>query len=316
MAIGCVTTGKYEAKVADYNQALAREQQLRDQVADLQRQLADSRKKYDEAAAVIGQLKDRLTQLGQNVDQLSSERGQLAAGLQDAQTRLEELRKQKAAAEARAQVFRTLIDKLRSMIDAGQLKVTIRNGRMLIVLPNDVLFDSGRTDLKPAGKSAVTQVAKALATIGDRRFLVSGHTDNVPIKTSRFPSNWELSTARAVEVARLLVAGRDEAARCWGRRATPSSIPWPRTTPPEQGAEPADRDHPGAQPVGPAEPRHLVDGEQGEMTVRHRRPRSLAVLGCGPGYGQRCCWIRRRGPEQGPTQEGAQAGGGRGGRAR
>jgi chemotaxis protein MotB len=204
---GCVTTGKYKAKVAEHDQALAREQQLRDQVADLQRQLADSRKKYDDAAAVVAELKNRLIQLGQNVDQLSSERGQLAAGLQDAQSRLEELRKQKAAAEARAQVFRTLIDKLRSMIDAGQLKVTIRNGRMLIVLPTDVLFDSGRTDLKPAGKSAVTQVAKALATIGDRRFLVSGHTDNVPIKTSRFPSNWELSTARAVEVARLLVAG-------------------------------------------------------------------------------------------------------------
>ena len=204
---GCVTTGKYEAKVAEHSQAVAREQQLRDQVADLQRQLADSRKKYDDAAAVVAELKNRLIQLGQNVDQLSSERGQLAAGLQDAQSRLEELRKQKAAAEARAQVFRTLIDKLRSMIDAGQLKVTIRNGRMLIVLPTDVLFDSGRTDLKPAGKSAVTQVAKALATIGDRRFLVSGHTDNVPIKTSRFPSNWELSTARAVEVARLLVAG-------------------------------------------------------------------------------------------------------------
>ena len=203
----CVTTGKFDAKVAEHNQALAREQQLRDQVADLQRQLADSRKKYDDAAALIATLKDRLTQLGQTVDQLSSERGQLAAGLQDAQTRLEELRKQKAAAEARAQVFRSLIDKLRSMIDAGQLKVTIRNGRMLIVLPTDVLFDSGRPDLKPAGKSAITQVAQALATIPDRRFLVSGHTDNVPIKTSRFPSNWELSTARAVEVAKLLVSG-------------------------------------------------------------------------------------------------------------
>jgi chemotaxis protein MotB len=207
LATGCVTTGKYEAKVADHNAALAREHQLQEQVADLQRQLADSRKKYDDAAALIATLKHRLTELGQNVDQLSSERGQLAAGLQDAQTRLEELRKQKAAAEARAQVFRTLIDKLRSMIDAGQLKVTIRNGRMLIVLPTDVLFDSGRTDLKPAGKAAVTQVAQALATIPDRRFLVAGHTDNVPIKTARFPSNWELSTARAVEVAKLLVGG-------------------------------------------------------------------------------------------------------------
>ena len=114
--------------------------------------LAELQKKYDTAAATIGELKQRLQQLGQNVDQLASERGRLTAGLEDAEKRLEELRRQKAAAEARAPTFRNLIDKLRSMIDAGQLKVTIRNGRMLIVLPNDVLFDSGRIDLKAAGK--------------------------------------------------------------------------------------------------------------------------------------------------------------------
>ena len=83
--------------------------------------------------------------------------------------------------------FRNLVDKLRSMIDAGQLKVTIRNGRMLIVLPNDVLFDSGRIDLKTAGKQTLTQVAQVLAGISDRRFLVAGHTDNLPIKTRAFP---------------------------------------------------------------------------------------------------------------------------------
>ena len=132
-------------------------------------------------------------------------KAQLTAGLQDAEKRLEELRRQKAAAEARAATFRGLVEKLRSMIDAGQLKVAIRNGRMLIVLPNDVLFDSGRTDLRVAGQATLKQVAEALTGIADRRFLVAGHTDNVPIRTARFPSNWELSTARAVEVARLLV---------------------------------------------------------------------------------------------------------------
>jgi chemotaxis protein MotB len=187
---GCVTSGTHEKKVAELNQALERENQQRAELGRLQAELAESRKKHDDA-----------------VDELSSERGRLSAGLEDAQKRLEELRLQKASAEARAAVFRSLIDKLRSMIDAGQLKVTIRNGRMLIVLPNDVLFDSGKTDLKQAGKAALTQVALALATIGDRRFLVAGHTDNAPIKTARFPSNWELSTARAVEVARLLISG-------------------------------------------------------------------------------------------------------------
>jgi chemotaxis protein MotB len=48
-------------------------------------------------------------------------------------------------------------------------------------------------------------VAKVLATIPDRNFLVAGDTDNVPIHTSRFPSNWELSTARAVEVTKFLI---------------------------------------------------------------------------------------------------------------
>ena len=207
LGAGCVTSGTHKAKVAELDQALQRENQQKAELDRVNKELADARAKYDNAVAVIGDLKQRLSKLGQNVDELSSERGRLTAGLEDAQKRLEELRQQKAAAEARAAVFRNLVDKLRAMIDAGQLKVTIRNGRMLIVLPNDVLFDSGKTELKPAGKVAVTQVAQVLASMGERRFLVAGHTDNVPIKTSRFPSNWELSTARAVEVARLLVSG-------------------------------------------------------------------------------------------------------------
>lgn len=91
------------------------------------------------------------------------------------------------------------------MITAGQLEVIIRKGRMLIVLPNDVLFDSGRTAIKPEGRLALTTVASALSSVNDRQFTVIGHTDDVPIHTVRFRSNWDLSTARAVEVALLLI---------------------------------------------------------------------------------------------------------------
>jgi chemotaxis protein MotB len=151
-------------------------------------------------------MKQRLEKLGQNVESLAQEKGQLAQAMTDATTRLEELRKQKAAAEARVQTFRNLVARLRSMIDAGQLKVGIRGGRMLIALPNDVLFDSGQTAVKPEGKAALGRVAQVLGTVGDRSFLVAGHTDNVPIRTALFPSNWELSTRRAVEVVHILVA--------------------------------------------------------------------------------------------------------------
>lgn len=207
LGAACVTSGKYDAKVAELDKALKREDELKSQVGRLDAQVKKLSDQMDNAAVLVGELKSRLKKLGQNVDQLASERGQLQAGLSDAQARLEELSRQKAAAEARAATFRTLVEKLRSMIDSGQIKVTIRNGRMLIALPNDVLFDSGKTAVKKDGQEAIGKIAQVLAGIADRRFLVAGHTDNVPIKTSRFPSNWELSTARAVEVTRLLVAG-------------------------------------------------------------------------------------------------------------
>jgi chemotaxis protein MotB len=224
----CVTTGTYDRKVAaldkvraDHDRAAAeRESELRRQIQALQTQLGDAskhlavlnterdalRKKLDDTTALAGELKSRLERLGQNVDKLTSEKGQLAQVLADTKTRLEDLRRQEAAAEARAATFRNLVARLRSMIDAGRLKVVIRDGRMLIALPNDVLFESGKTSIKPDGQAALTEVAKILATITDRHFLVAGHTDDVPIHTAHFPSNWELSTARAVEVTRFLVA--------------------------------------------------------------------------------------------------------------
>ncbi len=235
LGCACVTTGTYEKKVAELTQereahdkaAAEREaahqaseqalqlkvkalesrgKQLDAELASLGAERDRLRKDLDDNTALVGELKKRLEKLGQNVDKLTSEKGQLSGALDDAKGRLEELRKQKANAEALAATFRQLVEKLHAMIDAGKLKVVIRDGRMLIALPNDVLFDSGRTDLKPDAKAALTDVAQVLAGIGDRHFLVAGHTDNVPIHTERFPSNWELSTARAVEVTRFLVA--------------------------------------------------------------------------------------------------------------
>lgn len=205
LAVGCVSSGTFRAKENELVLAKKDAAQLQ---ADLDQRTAERdklRKELDDATALVGQLTAKLESLGQNVQQLTSEKGALSAGLHDAKERLEELRRQKAAAEASAATFRGLVQRLKAMIDAGTIKVTIRNGRMLLALPNDVLFDSGKTAVKDEGKAALREVATVLASINDRRFVVAGHTDNVPIKTSRFPSNWELSTARAVEVTRLLI---------------------------------------------------------------------------------------------------------------
>ena len=241
LSSGCVTAGTHQAKLDELSRTQAdlaksrqeavdlskerdelkkRIQDALTQVADLSGRLSQAEGKVkgltterdqyarllNDSTALVGQLKERLEKLGQNVDKLSTERGQLQAGLTDAKARLEELRKQKAAAEARLQIFRNLVDKLRAMIDAGQLKVITREGRMLIALPDDVLFDSGKAEVKPQGQEALAKVAQVLSTIADRRFLVAGHTDNVPIRSGRYRSNWDLSAARAIEVTLFLVA--------------------------------------------------------------------------------------------------------------
>jgi len=230
----CVSTGTYNHKVAELTKARAddaqaakgRERALADQgaasqkhLSELQSQLADVQRALDQAnqaraaaqktadddTQLIATLKQRLEKLGENVDSLVKERGQLAKTMADTSARLEELRTQKTAAEARAATFRGLVTKLRAMIDAGQLKVVIRGGRMILALPTDILFDSGKTAVKKEGKIALARIAQVLASVPDRAYLVAGHTDNVPIHTEPFPSNWELSTRRAVEVVHLLI---------------------------------------------------------------------------------------------------------------
>lgn len=230
IATGCVSAGKYDAAVADATKAetaleaqqrenarLAAEKTLGEQTAQRQaaitgRELVAARgaasscqKQLDDATAVSEGLHSELARLGKNAEQLLAAKGMLSSSLDQARARLEELRKAQAAAEARSALFRELALKLKRMIDAGDLKITLRSGRMVLVLPNDVLFDSGRASLKPSGKETLQQLAAALVTIQSRRFQVAGHTDNEPIRYSGFSSNWQLSSERALAVVGLLI---------------------------------------------------------------------------------------------------------------
>jgi chemotaxis protein MotB len=136
---------------------------------------------------------------------LQGRSNELSMSLEQTKARLEELKRAQAASDARAALFKELSVKLKHMVDSGELSVVVRDGRMVLQLPNDVLFDTGRTEIKPKGKDALKSVAQVIKTLKNRHFQVAGHTDSVPIKTARFPSNWELSSGRALEVVHLLV---------------------------------------------------------------------------------------------------------------
>lgn len=230
----CVPKNKYDAALADAQTthtalaaSLDREKADQDALAKLQQQLdaaqaqiQDQAQKLsdmstanqnlqaqlDQQTALDSQLRAELGRLGKNVDQMLQEKGTLSKALDDAKQRLEQLRKAQAAAAAQAALLQQFVQKFKKMIDAGQLKITTRHGRLVLQLPNDVLFDSGHTEIKPAGRDALVAIASVLQTVRGRSFQVAGNTDNVPIQTPIFPSNWELSAARAIAVVKLLIA--------------------------------------------------------------------------------------------------------------
>ncbi len=93
--------------------------------------------------------------------------------------------------------------------------VVSRRGLVVRLLTDRVLFDSGLAQLKPQGLPLLTEVGSLLRVDEEHPVVVEGHTDDVPIATSQFASNWELSTARASQVVRYLI-DRDVPAQRFG----------------------------------------------------------------------------------------------------
>jgi chemotaxis protein MotB len=165
-------------------------QRLQAELAQLQQEHQGTQARLNELQAQNDDLLKKLEALGLRGAQLEKE--------------LEEARKREEANRARLASFRKMLAQFKSLIESGKLKVRIDRGKMIVELPEGVLFDSAKAEIKPEGQTTLDEVAQVLAEIPNRQFLVAGHTDNVPIRIRRFPSNWELSAARGVNVAKYL----------------------------------------------------------------------------------------------------------------
>lgn len=141
-------------------------------------------------------------ELEQQLAKIMRDRGELESSIEEMQQALSELRRRRAAAERRVAAYRDLIGRFQALIDAGALSVKIVDGRMVVQMQTDVLFSSGSAELSSEGRQAIANVTAVLADIPDRRYQVEGHTDDVPISTKKYPSNWELASARALNVVK------------------------------------------------------------------------------------------------------------------
>jgi chemotaxis protein MotB len=119
---------------------------------------------------------------------------------------LAELQAMREADQKRLAAYQALQDRFKALVDAGDLEVAFRRGQMRLKLPSNVLFPSGNADLSEKGQKTLARVTKLLLELKDKRFVVAGYTDNVPIATEQFKNNWYLSTARAVTVVEFMIA--------------------------------------------------------------------------------------------------------------
>ena len=111
--------------------------------------------------------------------------------------------------------YNSMIDKMKAEIAQGQVTITELKGKLTVNMVEAVLFDSGKAEVKKEGLVVLQKVIDVLKDAKDKVIRVEGHTDNVPIAGALarvYPTNWELSAARAVNVTRFLqVQGIDPA---------------------------------------------------------------------------------------------------------
>ncbi len=178
---------------------------------------AQINEQYDQLETAEGSVRDAMQVIAE-YRRLLDERGhQLQAALsvanaqssetQELMDRLAELSALQTELDERSNLYNDLVSRFDELINAGTLDVQFVRGRMVLKLAQDILFEAGSADLGELGIATVTELAGVLATIGDRELQVEGHSDNIPIETRRFPSNWELSSARATAVVHVLTNG-------------------------------------------------------------------------------------------------------------
>lgn len=185
-----------------------------------------------------------------------------------------------------SKTYEGLLTSMEEEINEGRVTISKLKGQLTVNMVDEILFPSGSATVKEEGKAVLSKVAEALITMEDKMVAIEGHTDDVPIiggLAQRFPTNWELSTARAVSVVRYLgeVEGLDqtrltatgygefhpvaendtEEGRVQNRRIEIKLLPI-EPPPEEEGAEPEEQAPPGESGEEPVQSEGTAGDEE------------------------------------------------------
>ena len=147
---------------------------------------------------------DEKAELAQKLEKLESEKAELAKEKEDLSKDVQAKTGELAALKG---TYDKLEEKMKDEIDKGDIRLSQSGGKLRVDLVDKILFDSGEAVVSKRGEGVLARVGGVLATMDDKQIQVSGHTDSNPISEKlapQFPTNWELSVTRAVNVVRFL----------------------------------------------------------------------------------------------------------------
>jgi chemotaxis protein MotB len=126
------------------------------------------------------------------------------------QNEVKQLRQEKEQeAKEMSTTYEELLSKMKNEIDKGQITISELKGKLTVNMVDAILFDSGKAEVKDEGMLVLQKVVDILKSVTDKAIRIEGHTDNVQIGGAlarKYPTNWELSSRRAVNVTRFLQA--------------------------------------------------------------------------------------------------------------
>ena len=191
---GCYTKGEYMKKAAEAD-FKAKE------VAALQEEKTKLTAQRDELERL---LKTESSALTQNLLEFKQKNAALATENAQLLEKIDFLNKKEVEIKTESDTFKDLLKEMKGEIAQGQITITELKGKLTLDVVDKILFASGDATVKKEGLAVLKRVVDILKTVKDKAIRIEGHTDNRPIHTARYPSNWELSAARAINVTHYL----------------------------------------------------------------------------------------------------------------
>jgi len=145
-------------------------------------------------------LKEKERNLALKEQELATKEQELAKK----QARIDELEKEIARRDSLTQHLNNMLKQALLGFDSDELSVEVKNGKVYVSMSDKLMFQSGKADVQAKGKQALISLANVLKKDDNFEIQIEGHTDNVPIHTALYKDNWDLSTARANAVLRIL----------------------------------------------------------------------------------------------------------------